>query len=284
MDARYRAALPLFEYDTDAPLALRTIDSTDRDGITVDEVSFASPSGATGHGLVVTRRPAAGQPALVMAFPGHARDLLDRADNFARLGLLVVVLDPPQVRRGGPLTRFTAADRDEQIELMLQLRRAVDVALEAGADPNRIAYWGYSWGCAMGVQLAGIEHRIGSFVLMYCDGGVVEHFTGPDGAEGELARLAKAQSGAWIKVMEPIEPLYFVGHAAPSALFFQNGTRDEVVLPEDAKRLHAAASEPKEVHWYDTGHEGAPPEVWCDQAEWLKGRLELTSSDIPECR
>jgi fermentation-respiration switch protein FrsA (DUF1100 family) len=42
--------------------------------------------------------------------------------------------------------------------------------------------------------------------------------------------------------------------AAPAALLFLAGTKDESVPPEDARRFHQAASQPKEVRWYEAGH------------------------------
>jgi hypothetical protein len=136
----------------------------------------------------------------------------------------------------------------------------------------------------MGALLSGVDHRIGSYVLMFADGGVVEHLLeSPDDSFG--AELTGSARQRWIAVMEPLESLYFVGHAAPSALLFQNGRHDEVITRVSADRLHAFASDPKNIRWYDAGHDPTPdaPEVWCDQAKWLRDRLELSSSAVVEC-
>jgi dienelactone hydrolase len=282
MERRYLAALPLFGYDDVAPLELQTVDSTRAGSLTVEEIEYASSTGKTVTGLLVSNLDAGAQPAMIMLPPFPAADLLDRALEFAHLGIVVLVIDAPQVRRGGDIDRFLAEDRDEMIELMVELRRGVDLLIEKGVDPERLAFWGYSWGCAMGSELAGIEHRIGSYVLMHCEGGAVEHFAGPDDADGPLTAIPVAQRDAWVAAMEPIEPLYFIGHAAPSALLLQAGTRDEEILRSDAERLHEAASDPKDVRWYDSTHDPAPEE-WCDMAAWLGERLSLESSRIPEC-
>jgi fermentation-respiration switch protein FrsA (DUF1100 family) len=166
-----------------------------------------------------------------------------------------------------------------------ELRRGVDVIASLGADPDRLAVIGFSWGGVIAAQLAGVEHRIGSFVLMSSDGGAVEHWTGPDDASGPLASLTADARDAYLAAMEPIEPLYFIAQAAPSALLFQAGEHDDVIQRVDAERLHAAASEPKDIRWYDSGHDPTPdaPEVWCEQAQWLQERLSLASAAVPEC-
>jgi fermentation-respiration switch protein FrsA (DUF1100 family) len=54
--------------------------------------------------------------------------------------------------------------------------------------------------------------------------------------------------------MRPIDPINLIGRAAPAALLFQAGTKDEFIPQEDARRYQQAASQPKEVRWYAAGH------------------------------
>ena len=79
---------------------------------------------------------------------------------------------------------------------------------------------------------------------------------------------------------------HFVRHASPSVLFFQNGRTDGVIAEASARRLHDAASDPKVVMWYDSGHDPTPgaPDVWCDQAKWLQEWLEISFSAVEECQ
>jgi dienelactone hydrolase len=162
---------------------------------------------------------------------------------------------PQQGRvRSDPLT-FTPKDRAEQIQLIVDLRRAIDV-LEARPDvkTDQLAYFGVSYGAAMGGLLAGVEDRIRAYVLAVGDGGLVSHFAGPDDTDGPLQALPAQQRERWLQAMRPIEPLNFIGQAAPAALLFLAGTKDESVPPEDARRFYQAASQPKEVRWYEAGH------------------------------
>lgn len=216
---------------------------------------------------------------------GDRGDMLQEGRAYAQVGVVVLLISAPPARSEppAPFVEFAPSDRDEQIQLIVDLRRGVDVLIEVGADPERIGYLGYSYGGAMGGQLAGVEHRIRAYVLDVADGALVEHFTGSDDQNGELSRLTPDAREAWLAAMEPIEPLYFIGHAAPSALFLQSARHDMLVTAEDSERLHEQASEPKEVVWYDSDH-FLPPQAWCDQAEWLRSHLEFAEGPVfPDC-
>jgi dienelactone hydrolase len=157
----------------------------------------------------------------------------------------------------------------------VDLRRAVDLlAARPDVDRRRLAYVGVSYGAAMGGLLAAVEHRIKAYVLAVGDGGLVSHFTGPDDADGPLQRLPAADRERWLAAMRPIEPIRFIGRAAPAALLFQAGTKDELIPREDARRYQQAASQPKEVRWYAAGHE-----LNCtarrDMMAWLAGHIRI---------
>jgi hypothetical protein len=51
-------------------------------------------------------------------------------------------------------------------------------------------------------------------------------------------------------IVETIAPVYYVGHAAPSALFYETGDKDFGSPRESAGRLFKAASEPKVIRWW----------------------------------
>jgi hypothetical protein len=180
------------------------------------------------------------------------------------------------VRRSG-LPDFTARDSSEQVQLMQDLQRAVDVLVaREDVDPERLAYVGVSYGAAMGALFAGIEARLRAVVLVVADGGLVAHFTAADGsAVGPLAELPPDAQSRWLAAMRPIEPIRFVPRAAPVLILFQNGRQDRLVSTEDAEALHAAAREPKSVTWYDAGH-GLTPAARTDRLSWLAGVIGIT--------
>ena len=121
--------------------------------------------------------------------PGDKFQMLPLAEDFARTGAVVVAIDAPWARRE-ELPDFSERDRADQIQLMVDLRRAVDLLQSRDSvDDDRIAYLGVGYGGAMGGLLAGIEDRVAAFVLDVGDGGLVSHFTGAEDADGPLSQL-----------------------------------------------------------------------------------------------
>jgi hypothetical protein len=81
--------------------------------------------------------------------------------------------------------------------LIVDLRRAIDV-LEVRPDvkTDQLAYFGVSYGAAMGGLSAEVEDRIKASVLAVDDGGLVSHFAGPDDTDGPLQALPARGAGA----------------------------------------------------------------------------------------
>lgn len=287
MDERYAEGRPLFDYDATVPFDLeRGIDPIRFDEATVHDLTFASPLGGRVPLFVSVPRGDGPFPAVILqhGLPGSRSNFLELARDLGENGVLSAMIDAPFARPenadrvAGPIT-FTPIDRDEQIQLIVDLRRVVDILQRReDVDPERIAYLGISFGGAMGGLFAGVEHRMAAVVLVVGDGGLVEHFSGAEDAGGPgLDEMPDERLQEWLAAMEPIEPLYFVGHAAPVPLLFQNGTTDEAVPPPDAARYQAAGSEPKETWWYEGGH-FLPDPAECDRMTWLGERLEFDAS------
>jgi hypothetical protein len=71
-----------------------------------------------------------------------------------------------------------------------------------------------------------------------------------------------------------IDPIHHVGHAAPAFLLFQNGRLDKNAPEKDVMALFEAASEPKQMAWYDTGHH-LNGRACQDRYEWMREQLRL---------
>ncbi len=142
---------------------------------------------------------------------------------------------------------------------------------------RRIGYIGGSYGGAMGSLFVGIERRLRAAILFVPDGGLVAHFTDADGTpNGPLAQLAPAQRERWLAAMRPIEPIRFVRHSSPTPLLIQSARQDQLVARDDAEALQAAAGDPKEIHWYDSGHGlGSFPAARADRDAFLARELGI---------
>lgn len=266
----------LFAYDTAAPLNLtKAVESRDND-VEVSVVSFSSPDGGRVSGLLFHPTSRAGLRPGVIILPGAggtARHMKVEAMRLATHGAVAIAISPPSARRSGPWRQFTIQDRAEQIQLMKDLQRTVDLLrAEPNVDPQRIAFLGISYGGTMGVQFVGIERRLKAAILQAADGGLVTHETGP--ADSNLANLSCGVRNSWLRAMVPIEPIRFIPHATPTPLLLQNGRLDSFVPAADAELLHRAAPEPKTVRWYDAGH-GLPPKAVADRHEWLHEHIGL---------
>jgi uncharacterized protein len=267
----------LFAYDAQAPLDIQE-ETRQRDGgLTVIEFNYASPLGGRVPAVLVL--PDGSGPFAGLVFMhgsgGYRRSMLPTAKAYARLGAVAITIGGPSSRpKHDNLIPFTfrEQDRDEQIQLILDLRRAVDVLLaRPEVDPQRLAYVGVSYGGAMGGLLAAVEHRLRGYALEVGDGGLVNHFSG-----AKVMGLPEDVRREWLAAMWPIEPIHYVGCAAPAALLFQNGTLDTQVRPADALRYQNAGSQPKTILWYKADH-GLDMQAYRDQARWLSRLIGIDS-------
>jgi uncharacterized protein len=261
----------IFAYDANAPLNLtKTVETTTND-IEVSRISFDSPGGGRVTGMMYSPATRSSlRPGLIVqhGLPGNARDQAAHSQMFAEYGAVVIALDAPFARRTTTSLFFTAQDSVEQVQLMQDLQRAVDVLrAQANVDPARIAYRGWSYGAAVGALFVGVEPRIKTAILAVGDGGLISHFTGDDDRPGPLAQLSCARRVAWLRAMTPIEPIRFLSLATVPVLL-QSGRTDPLIPIADAEALHAAAPQPKTITWYDAGH-GLNREAILEQLVWL---------------
>lgn len=272
----YRENRYLFDYDAGAPLDVEHVGTERTDHVTAYDLTYASSKGGRVPATLFV--PEGGGPfgAILMmhGLPSNRGEMAEYAFAFAGMDAVVITIDAPFARPENdgrePLT-YTKQDRDEQIQLIVDLRRAIDILVSRPeVDRDRMAYVGVSFGGAMGGLLAGVENRLQTYVLQVGDGGLVTHVT-RTGNRGDYFYTGLTDSGReeWLEAMWPIEPIHFVGEAAPASLLFQNGTLDESVVPADAARYQEAGSEPKALHWYAAGH-GISPAAGEDAVSWLQ--------------
>jgi hypothetical protein len=271
------ADLALFGYDVGAPLNLQKTVQSSANGVEISSISFTSPGGGSAPGLMFepVARPGP-RPGIVLmhGLPGEASDMAGYAHALAQFGAVVIAIDAPFAGRSGDAVRFIAQDRTEQIQLIKDLQRAVDVLrAHPDVDDARIAYVGVSYGGAMGALFAGVERRLKTAVLVVGDGGLVSHYTGPADLSFMLG-MSCATRVAWFREMAPIEPIRFLPHASPTPLLLQSGRTDNLVPAADAQLLHAAAPEPRTIIWYEAGH-GLNQQALVDRHAWLHEKIGL---------
>lgn len=268
--------LQLFAYDRAAPLELQSRETGAQEGVAIHEISYASPKGGRVTGRLFVPQQGGGPFAgviLAHGAPGNSEAFTGRGVYIAKHGAVVIAIDAPFNRRqGGPMT-FTTRDSAEQVQLIVDLQRAVDVLLaRPDVDGARLAYVGRSYGGATGALFAGIERRLKTYILASADGGITTRFIGPNAPPPPPGQ--EAQARAWLAAMQPIEGIRFV-HRANAPILFQNGRQDPIVTAPRAEALHAAAPAQKEIRWYEAAH-ALNPAAYVDQLRWLSQTVGTT--------
>jgi uncharacterized protein len=127
------------------------------------------------------------------------------------------------------------------------------LAARSEIDGQRLAIVGYSLGSHIAVSVAAAKKRVRAVVV--AAGGDL-----PDGSP--LTTLARTVS----------DPIRAVRKLDGRPLLMVHGRNDRTVTPEQARRLFAAAPEPKEIRWWDAGHR-LPIDAIDEAAEWLSRQL-----------
>jgi dienelactone hydrolase len=267
--------LDLFRYDRSLPIQFESRSEGASDGIETQAISFASPKGGRATGVLFLPAGAGPFAGIVLqhGMPSRARDMTRQGLELARRGAVVIAIDAPWARSGNVI-HWDARDSANQVQLIVDLQRAVDVLLaRTDIDSARMAYVGVSYGGAMGGLFAGIERRLSAYVLRVGDGGLVAHFTGAEDPPTPQG-ISDTVWQRWRAAMNPIEPIRYVGRAnAP--IYFQNGEQDRLVPPADARVYQAAGPATKEVSWYPAGH-GLDAQANADMFRWLHEKIGTT--------
>lgn len=120
-------------------------------------------------------------------------------------------------------------------------------------DNDRIGVVGYSLGSFLAVLLAAGEPGVRAVVVA---------------AGGDLPTNTPFTAIA----RTVADPIRAVRKLEGRPLLVVHGRRDRTVLPEQAERLFAAAREPKEIRWWDSGHY-LPQAAIDDAVTWLAEKL-----------
>jgi hypothetical protein len=249
---------------------MRSIEYTNPDGDRVTGV-IAHPSGEpTDVGVLVL-------PGL----PESASQMLEPLALLSCAGVTALAIDAPYVRAGRmaePLT-FDETDAREQIQFIIETRRAIDVLEVLGA--TRFGVHATSWGTSIGAMLSGVEDRVEAYALMIGNGGLIDRFMPEGELLAPLAGVPEEQRDRWVEAMAPLEATLYIGDSNADILF-QDGREDPFVTQQTAEKLHNAAPDTAEVIWYDVGHTVSPRMI-ADNFSWLADQLGLDGNRIREC-
>ncbi len=289
---RYEELVREFDYDDKAPLDVRKVGRKSQDGVTVVDLTYASPRGGRVPAYLVV--PDGRGPFAAVLFghwmmPGsplaNRREFLDEAVVLARAGAVSLLIDAPLVRPGfvpeKDELRGQAQGTEAARQQVIDFRRGIDLLVaRADVDPKRMAYVGHSFDAHVGGILTGVEKRIKSFVLMAGGFSDEEYLFDPDNpAMLEVRkRIGDETLRAFLRKYAYGDAAYFVGHSAPAAVFLQFGRQDKPLPEKWARRFYELFAEPKKLGLYDAGH-ALDKAARLERARWLAERLSLKKVD-----
>lgn len=252
----------LFAYNEEAPLEIKESAVDEQDGVTihVHALSYTVPGNQRVEAYLAKPLGPGPFPGILMLHgQGADRDqLLNLAKRLAEKGMASLLI----TAHFGPTGRWE--DREKFIEVIIKLRRAIDLLVtRPEVDPDRVGYLGFDDGADAGAVLAGVDKRLKAYVLM----------SGRARIGAWTSRYAPQENREeYIELMSWIDPVNYVGQAAPAALFFQHGNLDVEVPLREAQILTQAGSQPKRVDFYDAYHV-LPGTAYDDAIEWLDEQL-----------
>ena len=281
----FEAVARIFDYDAKQPLDIHDKTIGEFSDGTLHDITYASPKGGPVAAYLVVPKGKGPFAAVLFGHWGNGTraEFIPEAKIYARAGAVSLIPDYPW-DRPSPWRKTVdhfdkpEVDREAEIQAVIDLRRGIDLLLaRPDVDPQRLAYVGHSYGAQWGSILSAVDKRMKTSILM---AGVAEigdillRNNDPSLVDLRKARPA-GQLEKYSQATGDIDALHFVGHAAPIPLLLQFANYEQYF---DTSMVHyvAAASEPKKVLYYDTGHDLNDPQALEDRYEWLAKYIHLS--------
>lgn len=285
-----------FDYDRNALLNIREEKKEQRDGATVIELSYDSPRGGRVPATLVL--PAGGKGPFPAILFGHwmnrrsqfcnRTEFLAEALLLARAGAASLLTDAPLVRPGFTAEREGLKGQVQNAEAsrqqVIDFRRGVDLlAARDDIDPKRLAYVGHSYNAHTGGILAAVEKRISSFALMAGVFADEEYIFSSSAIDVVQFRQKNGEEALrdFFREYAFDDPVHFIGHSAPAAVFLQFGEDDGGIPHQTARGYFERFADPKKIAFYKAGH-ALNREAREERVEWLAERLTISRPDREE--
>jgi hypothetical protein len=256
--------MPDLSYDRAKPLNLTLETVAERPGVTIAKCRFDNVEGERVTGYLVAPSPPPSAGVVYMHTTLRREAFLPEAIQLAEAGGIGLCLQLDYI--------------DDQVAAIRQavfaIRRGADVLLER---TPRIGCVAHSGGAMMAAVVAGIDRRFECFVLEVGMSGLTYHWrdTNHPDIVKMRAQIPPDLFERTLTEMAPYDAVHFIGDAAPTPLFFQFARFDIGVSAPESEAFYAAASEPKQQAWYDTGHVVNDVTALLDRAKFLAEHLDL---------
>jgi cephalosporin-C deacetylase-like acetyl esterase len=269
-----------FAYDQQAPLEFTVLSERVQDGAVIQDITYASPHGGKVSAYLISPSQEKPQAGLIFGHwgEGNRTEFVEEAIVLTEPGIVSLCLDSPH--RRPPEYEPQRTQPQAELQWIIDVRRGVDLLLDHfHLSPERLGYVGHSYGASYGGTIAGIEHRIKAYVLMagwYSVSELTRTSMNPVLVE-QRKKIPLDILNAYLDTLAPLDARHYIGHAAPSHLFFQFAHDDRSVSAEEGQCFFELASEPKQITWYENcGHE-LNTQARLDRVTWLCTQLGLPS-------
>lgn len=264
-----------FEYGAQVPFEVRLARVRREDGVEVRNFTYLDPDGTRKAAYLIRPEDGEGLAAVLYvhwyepeAPDSNRSQFLEEARALARKGVVSLLVETMWSDPDWFLKRSQEEDIEASIAQVVSLRRAMDLLLsEPGVDPDRLLYVGHDFGGMYGVLMGAVDPRPGAYVLMAATPRFPDWYL-------YYPPLEDAPKEAFIQSFMPFDPITNIHRLAPVPVLFQFGTEDPHVPKERAEAFFAAAGEPKEIRWYQTGH-GLNQLAAADRLDWIGSQLNL---------
>lgn len=269
-DVAARSAL--FRYNDASAVTVNEVSSEQRGDVTVRDITFSPQPGREIKAYLVVPRgngPFAG--ILWVHWLGEEKSnrtqFLDEAVQLAPKGVVSLLVDAMWSAPRWFGNRIPEKDYENSIRQVIELRRALDLLLsQPNVDKTRIGFVGHDYGAMYGMLMAGVDHRINTFVFIAATQSLNDWaFLGPQ----------PKSKAAYLKQNSNLELTDYLRQVRNASKLFQFGKADSYVSQADAAVLFAAAPEPRERKMYEASHKMESNEIVKDRDEWLVKQLKL---------
>jgi dienelactone hydrolase len=276
------ALAAMYQYDRSAPLDIQMTETAAHTRYRLFSISFALPHAAPAQvsplkmaGFLVAPGGPGRKPGIVWMHSQGAIDFLGNAVLMAKAGAVSLLVGEADGLKGGT----AELARDQLIADVIGLRRVVDVLQSrADVDPSRIAIVGHSSGAMMGAVAISIDDRFRAAVFEAGLLGMGVHIATSPGtwAQGVRKELGD-QLPHYLEAISVVDDKHYIGHAPAIPKLFQSARYDPGVPLKHSEDFFNAASQPKELRWYETGHEVDDLGAISDRVRFLARNLRLGS-------
>ena len=281
----FQSKVALFDYDPKQPLDLQDKVIEEFDDATLHDVTYNSPKGGPVSAYLVVPKGKGPFAAILFGHWGNGTraEFIPEAKIYAKAGTVSLIPDYPWDRaqpwhKSLSLGEKADQDRDVEIQAVIDLRRGIDLLLQRpDVDPKRLAYVGHSYGAQWGSILSAVDKRMKTSVLMAGVAQAADIWLGTTdpGLLEYVESQSKSKLEEYSRIVGEIDAVQFVGHAAPIPLLLQFAKYEQYFDKASMDHYVSAASDPKKVIYYDTGHDLNDPQALEDRYDWLAKYIGL---------